>query len=125
MSGAAKPSWRLQAMVLACGSGYQAALMAPTEILAEQHYRTMKRLLEPIGLSVVLVSGGGRAAVRKAVRAQVASGTAQVVIGTHAVIQQGVAFAKLGLAVVDEQHRFGVLQRKTLIEKGISPMCWC
>ena len=78
-------------------------------------------LLEPLGLSVVLVSGGGRAAARKAVREQVSSGTAQVVIGTHAVIQQGVTFAKLGLAVVDEQHRFGVLQRKTLIEKGYKP----
>jgi ATP-dependent DNA helicase RecG len=119
--GCGKTIVAAQAMVLACGSGYQAALMAPTEILAEQHYRTMKRLLEPIGLSVVLVSGGGRATARKAVRAQVASGAAQVVIGTHAVIQQGIAFAKLGLAVVDEQHRFGVLQRKTLIEKGYKP----
>jgi ATP-dependent DNA helicase RecG len=119
--GSGKTIVAAQAMVLACGSGYQAALMAPTEILAEQHYRTMKRLLEPIGLSVVLVSGGGRAAARKTVRAQVASGAAQVVIGTHAVIQQGVTFAKLGLAVVDEQHRFGVLQRKTLIAKGYKP----
>ena len=119
--GSGKTIVAVQAMVLACGSGYQAALMAPTEILAEQHYRTMKSLLEPLGLSVVLVSGGGRAAARKAVRGQVASGAAQVVIGTHAVIQQGVTFAKLGLAVVDEQHRFGVLQRKTLIEKGYKP----
>ncbi|MEO5956591.1 MAG: ATP-dependent DNA helicase RecG [Nitrospiraceae bacterium] len=119
--GSGKTIVAVQAMVLACGSGYQAALMAPTEILAEQHYRTMKGFLEPLGLSVVLVSGGGRAAARKAVREQVASGTAQVVIGTHAVIQQGVTFAKLGLAVVDEQHRFGVLQRKTLMEKGYKP----
>lgn len=119
--GSGKTIVAVQAMVLACGSGYQAALMAPTEILAEQHYRTMKGFLEPLGLSVVLVSGGGRAAARKVVREQVASGTAQVVIGTHAVIQQGVTFAKLGLVVVDEQHRFGVLQRKTLIEKGYKP----
>lgn len=119
--GSGKTIVAVQAMVLACGSGYQAALMAPTEILAEQHYRTMKGFLEPLGLSVVLVSGGGRAAARKAVRELVASGAAQVVIGTHAVIQQGVAFAKLGLVVVDEQHRFGVLQRKTLIEKGYKP----
>jgi ATP-dependent DNA helicase RecG len=119
--GSGKTIVAVQAMVLACGSGYQAALMAPTEILAEQHYRTMKKLLEPLGLSVVLVSGGGRAAARKAVRGQVASGAAQVTIGTHAIIQQGVTFAKLGLAVVDEQHRFGVLQRKTLIEKGYKP----
>ena len=119
--GSGKTIVAVQAMVLACGSGYQAALMAPTEILAEQHYRTMKGLLEPLRLSVVLVSGGGRAAARKAVREQVASGAAQVVIGTHAVIQQGVIFSKLGLAVIDEQHRFGVLQRKTLIEKGYKP----
>lgn len=119
--GSGKTIVAVQAMVLACGSGYQAALMAPTEILAEQHYRTMKGLLEPLGISVVLVSGGGRAAARKAIRGQVASGTAQVVIGTHAVIQQGVTFAKLGLVVVDEQHRFGVLQRKILIEKGYKP----
>jgi ATP-dependent DNA helicase RecG len=119
--GSGKTIVAVQAMVLACGSGYQAALMAPTEILAEQHYRTMTGLLEPLGLSVVLVSGGGRAAARKAIREQVASGAAQVVIGTHAVIQQGVTFAKLGLAVVDEQHRFGVLQRKTLIDKGYKP----
>jgi ATP-dependent DNA helicase RecG len=119
--GSGKTIVAVQAIVLACGSGYQAALMAPTEILAEQHYRTMKGLLEPLGLSVVLIRGGGRAAARKALREQVASGTAQVVVGTHAVIQQGVTFAKLGLAVVDEQHRFGVLQRKTLIEKGYRP----
>ena len=119
--GSGKTIVAVQAMVLACGSSYQAALMAPTEILAEQHYRTMKGFLEPLGLSVVLVSGGGHAAVRKIVRGQVASGTAQVVIGTHAVIQQGVTFAKLGLVVVDEQHRFGVLQRKTLMEKGYKP----
>src|SRR5215813_7611696 len=119
--GSGKTIVAVQAMVLACGSGYQAALMAPTEILDEQHYRTMKGLLDPLGLSVVLVSGGGRVAARKALRQQVASGSAQVVIGTHAVIQQGITFANLGLVVVDEQHRFGVLQRKTLIEKGYRP----
>ncbi len=81
----------------------------------------MKGLLEPLKLSVVLVSGGGRVAARKAIREQVASGASQIVIGTHAVIQQGVIFSKLGLAVIDEQHRFGVLQRKTLIEKGYKP----
>lgn len=119
--GSGKTIVAVHAMVLACGSGYQAALMAPTEILAEQHYRAMKKLLEPLGLSVVLVSGGGRAPARKAVRERVASGTAQIVIGTHAIIQQGITFKNLGLAVVDEQHRFGVLQRKALIEKGYKP----
>ncbi len=119
--GSGKTIVALHAMVMACGSGYQAALMAPTEILAEQHHHNMKKLLESLGLSVVLVSGGGRAASRKAVREQIASGKAQIAIGTHALVQQGVSFAKLGLAVVDEQHRFGVLQRKTLIDKGYKP----
>lgn len=119
--GCGKTMVALHAIVLACGSGYQAALMAPTEILAEQHYQTMKELLESIGLSVVLVSGGGRAAERKAVREQVASGRVRVAIGTHALIQQGVSFSRLALAVIDEQHRFGVLQRKTLTEKGYRP----
>jgi ATP-dependent DNA helicase RecG len=119
--GSGKTIVAMHAIVLACGSGYQAALMAPTEILAEQHYRNMKKPLEALGLSVVLVSGGGRAAERKAVREQIAAGKAHVAIGTHALIQQRVSFSKLGLAVIDEQHRFGVLQRKTLIEKGYKP----
>jgi ATP-dependent DNA helicase RecG len=119
--GSGKTLVALHAMVLACGSGYQATLMAPTEILADQHYRTMKPLLEPLGLSVVLLSGGGRAAKQRTVREQVAAGKAHVAIGTHALIQQKTRFAKLGLAVIDEQHRFGVLQRKTLIEKGYKP----
>jgi len=119
--GSGKTIVAVHAMVLACGSGYQAALMVPTEILAEQHYHAMKKLLEQLGLSVALVSGGGRAPARKAVRERVASGSAQVVIGTHAVIQQEMTFKNLGLVVVDEQHRFGVLQRKALIEKGYKP----
>jgi ATP-dependent DNA helicase RecG len=81
----------------------------------------MKGLLDSLGLTAALVTAGGRATARKSVREQVASGEAQVVIGTHALIQQRTVFAKLGLAIVDEQHRFGVLQRKTLIEKGYRP----
>ncbi|BCA56854.1 ATP-dependent DNA helicase RecG [Nitrospira sp. KM1] len=119
--GCGKTIVALHAMVLACGSGYQAALMAPTEILAEQHYRNMKGLLESLGLSIVLVSGRGRGAQRKATRELVRSGRAHVAIGTHALIQEGVTFSKLGLAVIDEQHRFGVLQRKNLGEKGYKP----
>jgi ATP-dependent DNA helicase RecG len=119
--GSGKTLVALHAMVIACGSGYQAALMAPTEILAEQHYRNLKGVLESLGLTIVLVTGGGRAAARKVTRELVASGKAHMVIGTHALIQQGVAFTKLGLAVIDEQHRFGVLQRKTLIDKGYRP----
>lgn len=119
--GSGKTVVALHAMVMACGSGYQAALMAPTEILAEQHYRNLSGMLEALGLKVVLVRGGDKAAEKKAQAAGLASGDTHVAIGTHALIQKGVAFKNLGLAVVDEQHKFGVLQRKTLIDKGYRP----
>ncbi len=119
--GSGKTVVALHAIVMACGSGYQAALMAPTEILAEQHYRNLSGTLEALGLKVILMRGGDKAAVRKVQAAQLASGEAKVAIGTHALIQKGVAFKNLGLAVVDEQHKFGVLQRKTLIDKGYRP----
>lgn len=119
--GSGKTVVALHAIVMACGSGYQAALMAPTEILAEQHYRNLSGMLEALGLNVILVRGGDKAALKKVQAAQLASGETQVAIGTHALIQKGVAFKNLGLAVVDEQHKFGVLQRKTLIEKGYKP----
>lgn len=119
--GCGKTVVALLAMAAACGSGYQAALMVPTEILAEQHYFTMRRLLEGIGLTVVLVTGGGAPKARAAVRRQLESGEAQVAIGTHALIQKTVQFARLGLVVIDEQHKFGVLQRRTLLEKGYRP----
>lgn len=119
--GSGKTVVALHAIVMACGSGYQAALMAPTEILAEQHYRNLKGILEGLGLKAALLRGGEKAAVKKAQAAELASGLVQVAIGTHALIQKGVAFKNLGLAVVDEQHKFGVLQRKTLIEKGYKP----
>ncbi len=119
--GSGKTVVALHAIVMACGSGYQAALMAPTEILAEQHYRNLSGLLEPLGLKAVLMRGSDKAAVKKAHAAQLASGAIHVAIGTHALIQKGVVFKRLGLAVVDEQHKFGVLQRKTLIDKGYKP----
>lgn len=119
--GSGKTVVALHAIVLACGSGYQAALMAPTEILAEQHYANLRGPLEALGLSVLLIGGGDRAAQRKAKLQRLAEGAAEIAIGTHALIQQGVTFPKLGLAVIDEQHKFGVLQRKTLIEKGYRP----
>lgn len=119
--GSGKTMVALHAIVLACGSGYQAALMAPTEILAEQHYRNLRGMLEQLGLTVALVRGSDKAAVKKTQAEQLASGKIQVAIGTHALIQKGVAFKNLGLAVVDEQHKFGVLERKTLIEKGYKP----
>jgi ATP-dependent DNA helicase RecG len=122
--GCGKTVVALHAMVIACGSGYQAALMAPTEILAEQHYLNLRDLIGALGLKAVLLKS--RAASKRQARQttaleQIASGEAQVVIGTHALIQKGVRFARLGLVVIDEQHKFGVLQRKTLLEKGYHP----
>jgi len=119
--GSGKTAVALHAIVLACGSGYQAALMAPTEILAEQHYRNLSGLFEALGITVILLRGGGNTAGKKAQVTALASGAVQVAIGTHALIQKGVMFHNLGLAVVDEQHKFGVLQRKTLIDKGYRP----
>lgn len=98
----------------AVDSGYQAALMAPTEILAEQHYLKLKPLLEPLGVKVVLLTGSLRTKEKVLRQDMVASGQSQVVIGTHALIQDAVKFHKLGLAIVDEQHRFGVEQRLKL-----------
>jgi ATP-dependent DNA helicase RecG len=119
--GCGKTVIALLAMAAACGSGGQAALMVPTEILAEQHYFTMRRVLEQVGLTVVLLTGSGSPKKRAVVQRLVASGEAQVVIGTHALIQKAVRFARLGLVVIDEQHKFGVLQRQALVEKGYRP----
>jgi len=119
--GSGKTVVALHAIVMACGSGYQAALMAPTEILAEQHYRNLSRLLDTLGLKAALLRGSDKAAVKKSQLAQLASGQIQVAIGTHALIQKGVKFQNLALAVVDEQHKFGVLQRKTLSDKAYKP----
>ncbi|MDR2613916.1 MAG: ATP-dependent DNA helicase RecG [Candidatus Accumulibacter sp.] len=98
-------------------AGYQAAFMAPTEILAEQHYEKLRAWLEPLGVEVVWLTGSQKRAAKRAARRQV-SDTAQLVVGTHALIQEGVDFARLGLSIVDEQHRFGVVQRLELRRKG-------
>ena len=98
-------------------AGYQAAFMAPTEILAEQHYLKLRAWLEPLGVEVAWLSGSQKKAAKRASQQQVAN-TAQLVVGTHALIQEGVDFARLGLAIVDEQHRFGVAQRLELRRKG-------
>jgi len=119
--GSGKTVVALFAMALAIESGYQAALMAPTEILAEQHHRTISRFAEPLGLRVVLLTGGLGAAERRAALQQIASGVAGIVIGTHALIQEAVTFQRLGLAVIDEQHRFGVRQRLALAAQGDAP----
>jgi ATP-dependent DNA helicase RecG len=106
---------------IAVASGAQAALMAPTELLAEQHYRTLSMLFGDGGPSVRLLTSSVSAADRREILARLESGLLDVVVGTHALVVEGVVFKKLGLAVVDEQHRFGVRQRTTLREKGVDP----
>jgi ATP-dependent DNA helicase RecG len=107
------------AAMSAVEQGRQAALMAPTELLAEQHLANLRAWLEPLGVRVAWLAGKVTGRARDAVRADVASGTAQVVVGTHALMQEGVAFRDLALAIVDEQHRFGVHQRLALRDKGM------
>ncbi len=115
--GSGKTVVALFAMLLAVEGGHQAALMAPTEILAEQHARTLDTLLEPLGMRVLLLTGSLSAAERRRAHEDIAAG-APLVVGTHALIQEGVRFRSLGLVVVDEQHRFGVRQRLALAEGG-------
>jgi ATP-dependent DNA helicase RecG len=102
----------------AAGSGRQAAMMAPTELLAEQHWRNLREWFAPLGETVALVSGSLPARTRRSALAAIASGEIRVVVGTHALFQQGIEFADLALVIVDEQHRFGVQQRLKLTEKG-------
>jgi ATP-dependent DNA helicase RecG len=116
--GSGKTIVALFAMLLAVESGYQAALMAPTEILAEQHARTLRTLLEPLGVELTLLTGRLGAAAKRAAQEAIASGSARVVVGTHALIQEGVQFSRLGIAITDEQHRFGVKQRLALAAHG-------
>ena len=110
---------------LACAqaleNGYQAAVMAPTEILAEQHYRKLQEWFSPLGITVAWIAASVPKRARQNMLEQVASGVAQVAVGTHALFQEQVSFARLGLAVVDEQHRFGVEQRLALHNKGVNP----
>jgi ATP-dependent DNA helicase RecG len=117
--GAGKTLVALLAMVVAVDNGFQAAFMAPTEILAEQHFLTFRRLLARSPYSVELLTAARKGKERKDALARLATGQAQIAVGTHALIQEGVRFFKLGLAVVDEQHRFGVLQRDELKRKGL------
>lgn len=119
--GSGKTVVAMIAMLMAVENGYQAALMAPTEILAEQHYLTLHHQLEDLGVSVRLLVGGQRAQLRREILAEVEQGKADIIIGTHALIQEKVDFSRLGLIVIDEQHRFGVMQRASLMEKGLNP----
>ncbi len=119
--GTGKTVVALFAMLLAVENDYQAAIMAPTELLAEQHAATLTRLLEPLAIRPELLLGRFSAAEKTAAKEHIASGSARLVVGTHALIQESVVFRRLGLAVVDEQHRFGVEQRAALVEKGDAP----
>jgi ATP-dependent DNA helicase RecG len=123
--GAGKTVVAALVAAVAMDAGWQCALMAPTEILAEQHFAKLVQWLEPMGITVAWLSGSRKGKARTQALEQVASGQARLVVGTHAVIQEGVQFARLGLAIVDEQHRFGVQQRlalrRKLAETGVEP----
>jgi len=116
--GSGKTIVAFEAAIIAMENGYQVALMAPTEILAQQHYFSARNILEPAGYRIVLLTGSLEEDRKRDVRRHIAQGNAQLIIGTHALIEQKVEFAKLGLVIVDEQHRFGVLQRFRLMKKS-------
>lgn len=119
--GAGKTVVAIGSMLMAVDNGLQAALMAPTEILAEQHYQTIQKYLEPLGLNFRLLTGGQKTALRRDILTDIEGGGCQIVVGTHAIFQEAVKFHKLGLAVIDEQHRFGVKQRNEMLLKGHHP----
>jgi ATP-dependent DNA helicase RecG len=116
--GSGKTIVAFEAAIIAMENGYQVALMAPTEILAQQHYFSARRILENAGYRVVLLTGSLEEDHKREIRRHIGQGNAQLVIGTHALIEQKVDFAKLGLVIVDEQHRFGVMQRFKLMKKS-------
>ena len=119
--GSGKTIVAAQAAIIAIENGYQVALLAPTEILAAQHYQYFRRLLQPLGYVVARLTGSAAGREKQQIKNLVAEGRINVVVGTHAVIQEDVRFAKLGLAIADEQHRFGVRQRLELMKKGEQP----
>lgn len=119
--GSGKTAVAMAALLRAVGSGYQGAMMAPTEILTLQHFESLEKVFTPLGVTVVCLLGGQSKSLREELLGKIADGRAQIVVGTHALIQETVVFKALGLAVTDEQHRFGVRQRTTLQSKGVSP----
>ncbi|UCD55276.1 MAG: ATP-dependent DNA helicase RecG [Candidatus Omnitrophota bacterium] len=119
--GSGKTIVAIYALLLTAQNGYQASIMAPTEILAKQHYVNISELLMPLGVNIRLLVSGLKPAKRLEIENEIKSGETDVVIGTHALIWQGVKFKKLGLVVVDEQHKFGVTQRHVLRKKGLNP----
>src|SRR3979411_2671725 len=120
--GSGKTIVSFEAAIIAMENGFQVALMAPTEILAQQHYFSARRILENAGYRIVLLTGSVEEDRKREIRRHIAQGNAQLVIGTHALIEQRVEFAKLGLVIVDEQHRFGVMQRLKLMKKSKEPV---
>ncbi len=119
--GSGKTLVAIMAMLIAIDNGYQAALMVPTEILAEQHFINISKLLNPLNVKVSLLTGSTPARQRKQLQENLESSDPHIVIGTHAIIQDAVEFKQLGLVVIDEQHRFGVMQRGSLMSKGTHP----
>tara|TARA_Y100001935_G_scaffold255673_1_gene271454 strand:+ start:3280 stop:5349 length:2070 start_codon:yes stop_codon:yes gene_type:complete len=119
--GAGKTIVAIGAMLMALDNGFQAAFVAPTEILAEQHFRTLSNHLKELDINIRLLVGGQKTALRRDILTDIEGGTCQIVVGTHAVIQKEIRFHNLGLAVIDEQHRFGVQQRAELLNKGEHP----
>jgi len=119
--GSGKTVVSMAAMVTACDNGYQSAIMVPTEILAEQHCRSIRAWAEELGLRVALLTGSLGAAEKRTLLEEVRTGAAQIVIGTHALISQDTEFFNLGFVVIDEQHRFGVVQRASIRAKGVNP----
>jgi ATP-dependent DNA helicase RecG len=122
--GAGKTVVAAVALLAAVRAGKQAAMMAPTELLAEQHYRTLTELLAPLGVTPILLTGSVSGPRKRELQGQLAAGEAQLVVGTHALFQESVQFADLAVAVIDEQHRFGVRQRALLVGKGLRPNCF-
>jgi len=119
--GAGKTVVAIGAILMALDNGFQAAFLAPTEILAEQHYRTLSEHLKDLSVNIRLLTGSQKKALRTDILTDIEGGSAQIVVGTHAIIQDQVNFHNLGLAVIDEQHRFGVKQRADLLNKGEHP----
>ncbi|WEK46860.1 MAG: ATP-dependent DNA helicase RecG [Candidatus Andeanibacterium colombiense] len=122
--GSGKTVVALESMLIAVEAGAQAALLAPTELLARQHFETMRQLAAPTGVSVALLTGRDKGRARESILMGLADGSIQIVVGTHAIFQEAVSYRNLGLVVIDEQHRFGVSQRLMLTQKGkVTPHC--
>jgi ATP-dependent DNA helicase RecG len=122
--GSGKTVVALEAMLIAVEAGAQAAMLAPTEILARQHYETLRKMAGPTGVSIALLTGRDKGRARESILMGLVDGSIQMVVGTHAIFQETVAYRNLGLVVIDEQHRFGVGQRLLLTQKGrVTPHC--